>query len=633
MFVEIKEFVSEFYDKNNREPWVAVDGSQWACQVSKLKYMHDNDSTRIVQLNRKLKERLLVFLELAVRIVVVFDGPGRPIVKRGKTRTSNFDPESVNCLKSICHQFSVPIVNAEGEAEAECARLQVEGKVDYVFSNDADVLLFGATKIVMYKSGENGTLGTGMDRLLTIISLPPEEERGFGRIEYIFGALLQGGDYDTGSKLISRLTAREASHKRTGFARQLLVDIYGFSIVLGQSNFRLNASQQVLDDWTDHFRHELSTNESKFFSRKHPKAASEFVIPDYNIIEYYIHPVLLEKVEIDKSFQLPSAKLLFEKGKIAYKWGRKTLSRFIEKYKEVLPTTSEDTKQVDGLVDFQKIKEYFAWCEFLDDVLMMYLIHKLKQGNESPDWFEVHGIVRHRNGSQSIGVTINDFESIVGMQGPSMPSGYLADLDNEDVGDSRFFKGPNPNRTIQSSILNQSKNCDYLGQFLEREADRVREANRPKNNLLITDIFVTQNADDPKVKPLGIEDIQVETKKPSSRQQVKANELREKLEKTNSKLDFFFTKKKPVANIKKPNESVEKPARKPDSDHNGTETSPSKKRNAQRDPEPRSPLGSGRTRDPICLSSDDDDELFKSASGESDGQLSVRLKNKGNLVS
>ena len=112
--------------------------------------------------------------------------------------------------------------------------LQVEGKVDYVFSNDADVLLFGATKIVMYKSGENGTLGAGMDRLLTIITLPPEEERGFGRIEYIFGALLQGGDYDTGSKLISRLTAREASHKRTGFARQLLVDIYGFSIVLGQ---------------------------------------------------------------------------------------------------------------------------------------------------------------------------------------------------------------------------------------------------------------------------------------------------------------------------------------------------------------------------------------------------------------
>ena len=43
--------------------------------------------------------------------------------------------------------LGIPWVKAEGEAEATCAALNMDGYVDACATSDGDVLLYGATKI------------------------------------------------------------------------------------------------------------------------------------------------------------------------------------------------------------------------------------------------------------------------------------------------------------------------------------------------------------------------------------------------------------------------------------------------------------------------------------------------------
>lgn len=60
------------------------------------------------------------------------------------------------CIKKIDQKFilanvqGLPVIQAKGEAEALCAALQIEGLVDLCMSNDADIVVFGATQ-ALYK--------------------------------------------------------------------------------------------------------------------------------------------------------------------------------------------------------------------------------------------------------------------------------------------------------------------------------------------------------------------------------------------------------------------------------------------------------------------------------------------------
>lgn len=57
----------------------------------------------------------------------------------------------MNCVhesKILLEACGIPVLMAPSEAEAQCVSLQHQGLVDYVLSNDYDVLLFGATKVI-----------------------------------------------------------------------------------------------------------------------------------------------------------------------------------------------------------------------------------------------------------------------------------------------------------------------------------------------------------------------------------------------------------------------------------------------------------------------------------------------------
>jgi hypothetical protein len=55
------------------------------------------------------------------------------------------DYRARDLLKGMLRCFGIPFHEAPGEAGAECARLQILGLVDAVWSQDSDCLMFGCT--------------------------------------------------------------------------------------------------------------------------------------------------------------------------------------------------------------------------------------------------------------------------------------------------------------------------------------------------------------------------------------------------------------------------------------------------------------------------------------------------------
>jgi len=148
--------------------------------------------------------RICRLLTLNIQLVFVFDGPGRPW-KRGKRGQGKIDNRERDLLKEILRCFGIPSHEAPGEAEAECARLQILGLVDAVWSQDSDCIMFGCTlwlrddRVVKEKgstdrSKENTAKNKKLARVVKAADLKSHlqiDQEGL-----VLYAMLVGGDYD-----------------------------------------------------------------------------------------------------------------------------------------------------------------------------------------------------------------------------------------------------------------------------------------------------------------------------------------------------------------------------------------------------------------------------------------------------
>ncbi|KAF8542826.1 PIN domain-like protein, partial [Trichophaea hybrida] len=272
--ISLAKYASEHHTRTGRRLHIAVDASIWSFQVQSGKG-GSNPALRTVYY------RLLRLLSHNITPLFVFDGPHRPVFKRGHKINTQLTPALIRLSKKLLKLFGCPFHTAPGEAEAECALLNREGIVDAVLSEDVDTLMFGATTVIRKWSGE------GKSTTPTHVTVHDAEaigaETGLTREGMVLVALMRGGDYlPEGMPGCGIKTAVEAA--KAGFGTDLFV---------------MKDDEQGLREWRERLQYELSSNESGWFKRKNGRAVVPASFPNKEILGFYAEPIVSdgEKVE------------------------------------------------------------------------------------------------------------------------------------------------------------------------------------------------------------------------------------------------------------------------------------------------------------------------------------------------
>ncbi|KAL7422214.1 hypothetical protein Q5752_002860 [Cryptotrichosporon argae] len=167
---------------------------------------------------RTIFYKIVALLQHPVLPVFVFDGPKKPALKRNQNVAGRFGTSDRHSrmFKELLDTCGLEWWNAPGEAEAELALMNRQGKVDAILSDDADALLFGATCLLRNNSPtlsgaqassvKNTSKSDGrayeLFRVEDILAVWRGEQEGSAlqsvddcRLAMVLIALLGGGDY------------------------------------------------------------------------------------------------------------------------------------------------------------------------------------------------------------------------------------------------------------------------------------------------------------------------------------------------------------------------------------------------------------------------------------------------------
>ncbi|KAH7083220.1 flap structure-specific endonuclease [Paraphoma chrysanthemicola] len=275
--IALSKLAVEKFEETGRPLRIAIDTSIWLFQIQASKG-GTNPALRTFYY------RLLRLIALSIHPIFVFDGPNKPPFKRNKRTGPNVASIPEFLAKQLLKQFGYPIHLAPGEAEAECALLQREGIVDAVLSEDVDTLMFGSGITIRNwspeKTGKTPTHVNVYDAVET-----KNGPSGLDREGMILVALMSGGDYvPEGIPGCGPKTACEAA--KAGFGRDLCA--------IPTTNKR------AMSEWRERLQHELKTNESKLFRRKHGALKIPDDFPRLDILGYYTHPAISNLAGLDK---------------------------------------------------------------------------------------------------------------------------------------------------------------------------------------------------------------------------------------------------------------------------------------------------------------------------------------------
>ena len=156
--------------------------------------------------------------------------------------------------------------------------------MDAVLSEDVDTLMFGSGITIRNWSPEKS--GTSPTHVSVYDAVETKNgPSGLDREGMILVALMSGGDYvPEGIPGCGPKTACEAA--KAGFGSDLCK--------IPTSNKRAMA------EWRERLQHELKTNESKLFKRKHGTLKIPVDFPRLDILGYYTHPAVSNQTGLDK---------------------------------------------------------------------------------------------------------------------------------------------------------------------------------------------------------------------------------------------------------------------------------------------------------------------------------------------
>lgn len=127
--------------------------------------------------------------------------------------------ERIALLVKTLDALKVPHHGAPGEAEAECAKLQQEGLVDAVWSEDGDTLMFGCDYLLRTYREKNKNDAKSKTHVRVYRANEIRATTGLDQQGLILFALLSGGDYSNGPANCGARAALRAA--RQGFGRDL----------------------------------------------------------------------------------------------------------------------------------------------------------------------------------------------------------------------------------------------------------------------------------------------------------------------------------------------------------------------------------------------------------------------------
>jgi Holliday junction resolvase YEN1 len=275
--IALSRLALDTFEKTGRPLRIAIDTSIWLFQIQASKG-GTNPALRTFYY------RLLRLISLDIHPVFVFDGPNKPPFKRNKRTGPTVASIPEFLAKQLLKQFGFPIHLAPGEAEAECALLQREAIVDAVLSEDVDTLMFGSGLTIRnWSPQKTGTTPTHVSLYDAV-----ETKQGPSALDrhgMILVALMSGGDYvPEGIPGCGPKTACEAA--KAGFGDELCK--------IPRNDAR------ALSEWRQRLQHELKTNESKLFKRKHGALRIPDDFPRLDILGYYTHPAISTQAGLDK---------------------------------------------------------------------------------------------------------------------------------------------------------------------------------------------------------------------------------------------------------------------------------------------------------------------------------------------
>lgn len=236
-------FVSAFISQHGRPPRFAIDTYIFLF-LSGADARDDEELEADIAI-RNFMAKLLYLTSLNVSYVVVLDGKFKPNKLRNGSLAEDYDYDSeLRSFRLKYHDHSttekvpekliqrlqecrIEYIRAPAEAEAECAMLQRCGVVDYVVTNDVDVLVFGATKVlrnfnkykedVLFSPSKNPP--QDKEYLVTPVHMEKiTENTGLDRNRLVLVSTLMGGDYSSGTHRVGLQNAVKIALCGTPFA-------------------------------------------------------------------------------------------------------------------------------------------------------------------------------------------------------------------------------------------------------------------------------------------------------------------------------------------------------------------------------------------------------------------------------
>ncbi|KAF6742086.1 PIN domain-like protein, partial [Ephemerocybe angulata] len=265
---------------------IGIDATPWlysvqACVAKAKGKNHASSALTSGDTERNvIVEQLAFWVQIPANIGFFFDGPAVPKQKRGKTVRTRLHGLAID-FKALIRGFGFTVCEAPGEAEAELARLNRIGVLDYVVTPDSDVFVFRAVRVIRSPQIPDNRDSV---ELYTQRALLDYDSDRFSAAGLLFIAVTSGGDYKLkpirhcGFSTVCALAKSRLAKRLWEIAHSACSDA---------------EARAELIKWRAWLYDELKYNTSGHLSSRHSSAADHIpaIFPDLPTLRQYAEPL------------------------------------------------------------------------------------------------------------------------------------------------------------------------------------------------------------------------------------------------------------------------------------------------------------------------------------------------------